>query len=238
MFMSEWGEWGERRCHGTHHGPRVQLEGQRGHETPGFLPKGGSLPSLIRVMASSFLPLLFPLSSNSDPGPAGDKTHQQQPGWGQSWFPTVTSSIRCGRRVLAAGSVATPGHRTPTALPEQLNWIKLEQRDGSIPGSALALWCAIASDVPAPSPRARPCRESPIGGVQGLRGQPCPGCDVTEVSPAAWGTLWGHPWGHLSPHGAVTLQLVSSPVMPGECPGPSRLHWALVSGNWCPLGQW
>lgn len=49
-------------------------EGKHGPKTPDFLPKGGSLPSLIRVMASSFLPPLFPLSSSSDPDPAGDKT--------------------------------------------------------------------------------------------------------------------------------------------------------------------
>lgn len=85
------------RCHQTHHGPRVQAGGPAQPQNARFLPKGGRLPSLIRVMASSFLPLLFPLSSSSNPGPAGDKTHQQRPGRGQPWFPTVASSIRCRR---------------------------------------------------------------------------------------------------------------------------------------------
>ena len=80
--------WGERpvsrgcRCRGKRRSPRVPAGSQARPQNAGFSPQKGGLPSLIRVMASSFLPPLFPLSSSSRPDPARDKTPSAAAGTG------------------------------------------------------------------------------------------------------------------------------------------------------------
>ena len=192
-----------------------------------FSPKEGALPSLIRVMASSFLPPLFPLSSSSNPDPAGDKTPSAVAG-------TETVPAFPGR--VQHPRPPSPHRPTPPALPGQLHRLKLDQRDGSIPGSASGSPPRSPSRHPMPGPADSP----PPPGHGCSRGQPgdTPRTprrhprDTPETAP-----------GHPGPPPAVAPQPVSSLAIPGGYPGPSRpccggtgVHWAgQLRHTGCPV---